>query len=500
MLLRPRLIDIKIVGFYTAKLILGVGVAMLLPLAISLLNQEWEPALDFAIGSSIALSAGLLLLIICRSKKEMGWMHGILVVPIAWLAAMFFGAVPLYLSGHFLSPLDAMFDAMSGFTTTGLSLIQDLDHLSYGHNFWRHLTQFIGGQGIVVIMITFMTGGVSGIYSMYVGEAREEKILPNLIQTARFIWSVSIIYLGVGTITLWVVGLQIGLPPLRALFHAMMVFIAAFNTGGFAPHSQSILYYHSVAYELTTLPFMVAGAINFAIHYALFSGNRRELIKNGEIRMLSTTIVLTFTLVAIALSQIAAYSDTTTIFRRGFYQLLSAHTGTGFMTIYASQFATLWGPLAMIGIVIAMGLGASIGSTAGGIKALRIMTMVKALVLETRRMVLPPSAVIIEKYHHLKKNVVTEKLLLNAFLIGFAYVSTYFLGAILGTFFGYPFINSVFESISATANVGLTSGVTSPGMPSALKAVYIIQMWVGRLEFLSIMALIGFAISLVRGK
>ncbi|HZD60416.1 MAG TPA: TrkH family potassium uptake protein [Anaerolineae bacterium] len=500
MLFRPRLLDLRIIGFYTGKLILGIGFAMLLPLAVSLFTQEWNAALDFVIGSSVALAIGYLLLIVCRTRREMGWLHGVLVVPIAWLAAMIFGAVPLYLSGHFASFLDAMFDTMSGFATTGLALIQDLDHLSYGHNFWRHLTMFIGGQGIVVIMLTLMTGGASGIYGMYVGEAREEKILPNLMHTARFIWLVSLIYLGVGTITLSFTAWQIGLPPLRALFHGMTIFIAGFDTGGFSPQSQSILYYHSAAFELATLPFMVAGGINFALHHALFSGNKREVFKNAEVLMLSTTVAVTFAVVAIALSQVGAYGSASTVFRRGFYQLISAHTGTGFMTIYGPQFPALWGPLAMLGLVIAMGLGASVGSTAGGIKALRIVAMLKALVLETKRVVLPPSAVIVERYHHLKKNTITDKLLLNAFLIGSAYVATYIIGAIIGAFFGYPFVNSVFESVSATANVGLTSGITAPSMPNALKVVYIIQMWVGRLEFISIMALIGFMISTVRGK
>lgn len=498
--MRPGLQDLKIIGFYIGRLILGIGYSMLIPLAISLASREWSPAIDFIIGSSISLATGYLLLMVCNTRRELGWMHGVLVVPIAWLAAMIFGAIPLYLSGHFLSFLDAAFDAMSAFATTGLALIQDLDHLSYGHNFWRHLMMFMGGQGIVVITITLMTGGASGLYGMYIGEAREEKILPNLVQTARFIWLVSFIYLGVGSIVLWLVGWQIGIPPLRALFHGVTIFIAGFDTGGFAPQSQSIIYYHSAAYELATLPFMVAGGINFALHYALFTGNRREIFKNAETIAIATTIALTFSLTAIALSQIAAYGNTLSFLRRGFYQVVSAHTGTGFMTIYGSQFPTLWGPLAMIGVMIAMGLGASAGSTAGGIKALRIVAIWKAFKSEIRRLVLPPSAIIVDKYHHLKKNTIGEKLLLNAFLIGSAYVFTFVIGGIAGMYFGYPFANSLFESISAAANVGLTSGLTSPYMPDALKVVYMIEMWVGRLEFISIMALIGFAVSAVRGR
>ncbi|MCL6471481.1 MAG: TrkH family potassium uptake protein [Firmicutes bacterium] len=499
-LVRPRLVDFKIIGYYLGKIILGIGYMMAIPLFISLFNQEWASALDFVIGVGLSLSIGYLLLLVCRTGRDIGWIHGVLVVPVAWLAAMVLGAVPLYLSGHFLSFLDALFDTMSGFATTGLTLIQDLDHLSYGHNFWRHLTMFIGGQGIVVITITLIAGGASGIYGMYIGEAREEKILPNLVQTARVIWLVSFIFLGTGTITLWLVGWQAGMPPLRALFHGMMVFMAAFDTGGFSPQSQSILYYHSIAYEFATIPFMVAGALNFALHYALFTGNHREIFKNAETLTLAITIALLFALTAGGLSQLGVYGDTVSLFRRGFYQIISAHTGTGFMTIYGAQFPNLWGPFAMLGVAFAMGLGASAGSTAGGIKALRVVTMWKSFVLEIKRMVLPPSAVIVEKYHHLKENVIEERLLLNAFFISSAYILTYVSGGVIGTYLGYPFVNSLFESISAAANVGLTSGVTAPSMPDALKVVYIIEMWVGRLEFLSIMALVGYALSVVRGK
>ncbi|MDI6816399.1 MAG: TrkH family potassium uptake protein [Actinomycetota bacterium] len=500
MLFRPRLVDYKIIGFYTGKLTTGIGLLMLLPMVISLCCREWSPALDFAFGASVSAILGFALIFSCRTNREMSWIHGIVVVPIAWLVAMVLGAVPLYLSGHFASFLDAMFDSMSGFATTGLALVQDLDHLSYGHNFWRHLTMFIGGQGIVVITITLMTGGAAGLYGMYVGEGREEKILPNLKHTARIIWLVSLVYLVFGSLMLWLVGWEIGMHPARALFHGVTNFMAAFDTGGFTPQSQSVLYYHSAAYELALVPLMVAGGINFSLHYALFSGRRRELLKNTEARTLAATIGLTFMITAAGLTDISGYSHAMAVFRRGFFQIVSAHTGTGFQTVYGPQFADMWGPLAVVGIAFAMGLGASVGSTAGGIKALRINIVTKAFLLEAKRLVLPQSAVLFAKYHHLKKNVISERIVLNAFLIGSAYLLTYIVGGVAGTFFDYPFMESFFESISAAANVGLTTGITMPDMPDALKVVYVVQMWVGRLEFLSVMALVGFMVSAVRGR
>jgi len=499
-LFRPRLIDLKIIGFYTGKLVIGVGFLMLIPMVVSLVNREWGPVLDFLIGASIAIAAGHLSSIWLRTGKEMGWIHGIMVVPMAWLAAMFFGAVPHYLGGHFASFLDAMFDTMSGFTTTGLTLIRDLDHLSYGHNFWRHLTIFIGGQGIVIVMLTLMAGGASSVWALSVGEAREEKILPNLIHTARFIRRFSLIYFIAGTAALWLGAVQIGISPLRALFHAPNVFMAAFDTGGFTPQSQSIVYYHSPLFEFLTLPLMLAGAINFGLYYALFSGNRRELFKNSELKTMTATIFVSFTITAAAIAAAGVFGDTASLFRRGFYQLISAYTSTGFTTVYSFHIPDIWGALGLLTIMVTMGLGASIGSTAGGIKAYRLMIILKAFVLEIRRVILPPSAVTVAKYHHLKKNLLTEKLVLGAFLIGIAYIASYLAGAVIAASMGYSLVDALFQSVSAGGNIGLSSRIPLLDIPSALKITYITQMWMGRLEFVSILALIGFAISAVRGK
>lgn len=500
MLIKPRLVDFKIIGFYTGKLIIGIGFLMLVPMLVSLINSEWGPSLDFVIGASVALIVGYLATYLCFSEKEMGWAHGILVVPIAWLAAMVFGAIPHYLGGHFGSYLDAMFDTMSGFTTTGLTLIRDLDHLSYGHNFWRHFTMFIGGQGIVIVMLTLMAGGASSIYALSVGEAREEKILPNLIHTARFIRGLSLIYFVVATAVLWLACVMIGISPTRALFHAPNIFMSAFDTGGFTPQSQSILYYHSPLLESWTLPLMIAGAINFALYYAIFSGNRREVFKNAELITMTTTIFVAFSVTAIALAQVGIFDQVAPIFRRGLYQLVSGYTGTGFTTVYSYHMPDIWGPLGLFAITVAMGMGASIGSTAGGIKAYRVMIMIKAFMLEIKKIILPPSAIAVVKYHHLKKSQLTERMVISAFLISIAYVASYVFGTFMGTLVGYPLVDSLFQSMSAGANVGLTSRIPLLDAPDVLKATYMLQMWLGRLEFVSVLALFGFLISAVRGR
>ena len=389
---------------------------------------------------------------------------------------------------------------MSGFTTTGLTLVQDLDHLSYTHNLWRHLGPFIGGQGIAIVALSFFVKSTSGAFKIYVGEAREEKLLPNVVHTSRFIWAISITYLILGTLALGAVGIQIGMRPGNSFFHGACVFMAGFDTAGFAPQSQNILYYHSLLFEVVTTVIMILGALNFNFHYQVWAGNRKEAFKNIETRAFFISVTLLFFITAIGLSKFGLYQKAIVLFRKGFFQLISGHTTTGYMTVYSQQFINEWGDLALFALICAMALGGCICSTAGGIKMLRIGIIFKALLEDIKRIILPEQAIVVQKFHHIKEIFLEDKQVRSALLITISYIVLYGLGAAIGIFSGYPFLSSLFESTSAAANVGLSCGVTSPGMPVTLKITYIIQMWAGRLEFISIFTLIGFFVAAVKGR
>jgi trk system potassium uptake protein TrkH len=500
MILKPRFEDVQVIGFYLGKIILGLSLTMLLPIVIGLVFNEINPALDFCISLQIALIFGLILTRVCDTEKDLNWMQGMIVVSLAWLAAMLLGAIPLYLSGHWQSYLDACFDSMSGFATTGLFLAQDLDHISYSHNFWRHLIMFIGGQGIVIVALSFFVKGASGAFKMYVGEARDERILPNVIHTSRFIWLVSIVYLVLGTLALGIVGIAAGMRPVNALFHGACIFMAAFDTGGFAPQSQNILYYHSPLFEAVTMAIMILGALNFKLHYRIWMGGRREIMKDIETVTLFISIALIFGITAIGLTQLGAYPGALVLFRKGFYQLVSGHTGTGFQTIYPAQYLQDWSHLALVGLISAMAIGGAVCSTTGAIKILRIGVIFKALLEDIKRIILPERAIIIQKFHHIKTMLLNDRHARSALMITLCYLVLYFLGAIIGMLFGHPLLSSLFESVSAAANVGLSCGITQAGMPAGLKITYIFQMWAGRLEFMSIFTLIGFFVAALKGK
>lgn len=500
MILRPQLQDLKVIGQYSGRIILGLGFLMFIPMLVAAYFREMSAFLDFVIGSSFCLSVGLILIIFCFTRKELTWKHGMVIVSLSWLLAMFFGAAPLYLSKHWGNYLDACFDAMSGFATTGLTLVQDLDHLSFAHNMWRHLMMYIGGQGIMIVALTFLVRGSGSALPIYIGEAREEKVLPNVVQTARFILLVSLVYLLIGTFALSFTAFAGGMPIVRSFFHGLWVTMAAWATGGFTPQSQSILYYHNFTFELITISIMLLGSLNFSLHYTLWTGKRKEIFRNIETVSFFISVMLLFSLTAFGLSKNGIYPENLSLFRRGFYQVISAHTGTGYMTIYAQQFARYWSPLSLMGVTLCMAIGAGACSTAGGIKTLRAGMIFRAVLQDVKRAMLPRSAVVMDKIHHIKDVVLGERQIRQAGLITVIYIFLYLLGTLVGVSFGYPLRLALFESVSAAANVGLTCGITEPSMPTALKITYIFQMWAGRLEFVSVFALLGTILALVRGR
>ncbi len=500
MIPRPRASDFKNIAYYSGKVVFGVGFLMAIPLVVALIFQEWNPALDFLIGMFSCFTVGLFLQIFFHSKRDLNWLQGLVVASFSWLLAVALGAIPHYLSGHFGSYVDACFDVMSGYTTTGLYLLQDLDHISYALNTWRHVLTYVGGQGIIVIALTFLVRGTGGAFKMYVAEGKEEKLLPNIIQTARAIWLISLSYLAVGSITLGIIMICSGMSTVRGILHGIWVFMGAWSTGGFAPQSFNIGYYHSFLFEIVVIVLIMVGSFNFALHWAIWTGNRREIYKNIEIISFCVTITIALFITTVGLMRLDVYPELMALFRKGFFHIASGHTGTGFMTVQVRAFVSQWGEMAMLGVIMAMAIGGSACSTAGGFKGLRIGIIFKALIHDIKKILTPETAVVVEKFHHIKDTVLSEKHIRGAMLIVISFIASYALATIVGVYFGYPLIEALFDSVSAGSNTGLSCGVTSPSMPMPMKLVYIMVMWMGRLEFMSIFALIGFIVAAVRGK
>ncbi len=493
---KTRFLNTTIICYYTGYIVICIASLMLIPLIASLLLREINSVFDFLISISIATITGLLLMTLGKKAKEIKayvqWKHGFVVASLSWIILMVLCAVPYYLSGNYKSFLDSCFDVMSGFTTTGLTLIQDLDHISVGLNMWRHILTFVGGQGMVVLALSFLVKKTSGAYKLYVGEAKDIDLVPNVKGTARIIWKISMVYLLVGTLALWICGIFIGLKPQSAFFHGIFIFASSWSTGGFAPNLQNMMYYHSLTYEIITIVIMILGSFNFGLHFAIWRGKKKEIIKNIETQNFFITAFLTSVLAVLALSKIGVYTNSISLFRRVIYNVLSAHTTTGFGNVYARQFALEWGDFGILIMVIAMLIGGSACSTAGGFKGLRVGIVFKSIFADIKRLLSSERNVKVFKYHHIKDNILDDGVVKASALIIICYIITFTIGTAIGTYYGYSMPNAAFEAASVTGNVGLSIGITSASMPTLLKVYYIIAMYLGRLEFLSVFALIGY--------
>jgi trk system potassium uptake protein len=499
-LVRPDRRDLGLIGLYVGRIVTGLGLVMLVPISVGVLRAEWDDALDFVIGAALAIAVGQVAEWRLSTRRPLGWDHAMPVVALSWLACAFFAAVPLFLSGHYGGFLDAYFDAMSGLATAGLGMINDLDHLSDSVNLWRHMTQFLGGQGLVLAALSLFGGG-GGLTGLYVGEGREDRILPNVVGTAKVIWRIALLYGLLGTMALWTALLVAGMPVVDGLLHAVMLFMAAFDTGGFAPTAASLGFYHSALVEGVASVLMVAGMLSFALHHLLWQGRLGALVRSSEVRVIAFSILSLTAISLLALARVGAYDSAEALFRRGFFTVLSAHTGTGFATVPGRQLVTDWGALAPAMIVVAMALGGMAGSTAGGIKGLRLALVLKGLHRDVQKLSLPNDAVIVERYWvNGARRTVQEAAVRGAALITLLYVLLYLVGALVGMFYGYTLQEALFESTSAAAAVGLSVGVVGPNLETGFKLVLIAQMWVGRLEFLAVFALATYWIAMLRGR
>jgi trk system potassium uptake protein len=500
MLFRPDRDDFRLIGFYTGKVIFGVGVAMGVPLLVAVAAGEQNEAYAFLLAMSLGIFLGRVADWKLTTTATMRTSHGLATVAASWLLAPVLAAVPLVLSGHYLGFLDAYFEAMSGFATIGLTLANDLDHMARSVNLWRHLMQFLGGQGIVVVVLTIIASAGGRVGALYTGEGREEKVVPNVIRTARFIWRVALIYGLMGTVTIWIAVVVAGLHPVTALYHAVNLFMAAFDTGGFSPQSASVAFYRSTALEMVLLPVMLAGAFSFALHYMLWQGRLRELFRNIETRTMAMTLAMVFTIAAVGLGRSGAFTDFFPLFRHGFFHLVSAHTTTGLSSVPGRMFVTDWGVLAPAMLVSAMAIGGMAGSTAGGIKTIRVGLILKSLRQDIRKVLYPENAVVVESIHSTRRQFLDERQVRAAATILLLWLALYLGGALMGLFYGYDLQGALFESTAAASSGGLSIGIVRPDLEAPMKVVYITQMVVGRLEFIAPFALVGYIVSIVKGQ
>ena len=481
--------DVRVVAHYLGVLTTFFSLVLVVPLLTALVFQEWEPATRYALTIGISLIVGTGLRLARVEPGKLNYHQALAVVGFAWLFLALIAAIPLALSGHFGSYLDALFDGVSGLTTTGATIVTDLEHLSNADNMWRFSMHAIGGLGLIVIALSLGLFGAStsGLYS---AEGRFEHVLPNIVSTVRLIAGIAVIFIGISTILFTVMCLFSGMDPVRAFLHSLWIAISGFMTAGFTPTSQSLAYYHSYPMELGCIVLMVLGAINFGLFVEVWRGNTKAFFKDLEIRTGLIWVLVAGCVFMFSLSANGMFSDLPALLRRGVFMLFAASTTTGFQVVTGNQLTTVLSSGAFLTLALLMAVGGSANSTSGGMKFERLGMVAKSVVSTVRETLAPDSAKISVTYEHIKRRVLRTDVVRAAMTVATLYVFTYIAGALAGIANGYDAVQAIFESVAVASNGGLSAGIISQDMPVGLEMVYILEMWAGRLEFITLLSLV----------
>ena len=488
---RFSFLDIRIIGHYLGVLIMVSSAMYAIPFLTAVVLQEWEPASRYLFTAGFSLTVGGLLRMLYVNPRRLSRQQALAVTGLVWIVLAFIATIPLYHSGHYASYLDSLFDGVSGLTTTGASIICDLDHLSYADNMFRFMMHFSGGLGLIVVALSLGIFGKGGGASLYSAEARSEHMVPSIVQTARLILKVTLLFILIGTAIITVLSIFLGMEPLRALLHAFWLSISGFVTGGLAPTSESIFYYHSFVLELVLMILMLCGAINFTLHLEVWNGHLKGFFKDLEIRTMILWLLVLALVFAASVSASSSFSNLPAMMRRGVFMIVSAFSTTGFQNVASNEITTVFTSGCFLLLAVAMGVGGGSGSTAGGIKLSRIGFIFKAIVVRVKETLAPDSARVVVDFFHLGRRRLTSEDAEEAMTIFMLFAVTYVIGALAGIAAGYDALQAIYESVCMGSNGGLVVGIASPGMPVGLEIIYILEMWAGRLEFITLLALIA---------
>jgi len=486
---RPR-IDFRLVTGIMGSFILFLGCTLFLPMIIAFIYGEpsWDAFLITGLG---ATALGGVLFYQFRPKEELRMREAFLIVSLTWFVGSLIGAIPFLLSGSLETYTDAVFETMSGFTTTGATIfngvtsdgIQNLmiEDLDKSVLFWRSFTHWMGGMGIIVLTLALLPllgiGGMQLYQAEYSGST-SDKLTPRIQETAFLLWS---IYVGLTLAQFLLLWLHPSMDWFEAINHAF----STLATGGFSTKNDSVAGFDSVYIDTVIIIFMLLAGINFAMHFKLFKGDVGSFLKNREIRFYSLVIVSFTIAISAGLWVLQDYSIGEAI-RYGSFQVVSIVTTTGFGT---DDYAH-WVPFTSFLLFILFFSGGCAGSTGGGIKMIRLMIIAKNIGREFKQIIHPQAIVPVR----VGDRVIDSPILKT--ILGFfvAYFLIFVFGALGMSLMGFDFMSAMGASIASLSNIGPAWGVFGPvenyaGVPYLGKWLLLILMMIGRLELFTVLVL-----------
>ncbi len=457
-----------------------ISISTCIPLIIAMIYQEWDMLLPMATVPVTLFAIGTPLSRMRRMERRPSFSVALSAVAIIWLVCAICGAIPFTL-GIGMPYLDAVFEAMSGWTSTGLTLSQSLDTMPHTLLFWRSLMQWLGGLGIVAFTIAMASRSGLAEFRLYRSEGRPESFMPGVVATGLQMWKIYVILTIISTGLI----LASGIP----LWDAANTAMTAIATGGFSLHDSGILYYNNRILELAVIPVMIAGALPFKIYYLMYRERKMGIFHDEQAKLLFTLIAVGVAVIALDLIAFS-HLDGVTALRQGLFMTVSGITCTGFQIASPHN----WANATVLTLAFLMLIGGASGSTAGGIKLNRIALGIDGIVWWFRRMFASGKTLVPFRHEgrSIQKNIadleVSKNMLVLILYILVVFGVTVTVMHLQQTAFESS--NILFEVISAMSNVGISTGYVSPAMAPAVKLAFIFTMWIGRLEIVPVIILI----------
>ena len=456
-----------------------LALTLLTPVPFSLYYHDGMTGV-FGASAGVSLVCGVMLLLLFRGNKELYLREGFAIVTFAWVFFAIFGALPFIFSGIISSPLDAVFETMSGFTTTGATILTSIEEVPRSLLFWRALTHWLGGMGIIVLSLAILPMlGVGGmqLFRAEVPGPTADRLKPRIQDTAKLLWGVYVVLTATETLLLMGGGMSF----YDAICHAF----ATLATGGFSTRNASVAAYDSAYIDWVITLFMFLAGVNFSLHYYALKGRVGEYFRNEEFRFY-LFITATITLIIMWLNHGSVYDSVLENLRYSAFQTAAILTTTGFATADYEQ----WAVLAQYLLVFLMFIGGCAGSTGGGMKVARILLLLKHGLAQLFRLIHPRTVRLVKLGNQAVDPDVMQAILgFFALFMGVFVVASFLLAAS-----GMDLISAGAAVIATLGNIGPGLGSVGPvdnyaHVPAFGKGILIVCMLLGRLELFTVLVL-----------
>lgn len=458
------------------------GAFMLFPLVTCIVYGEHD-YVAFAVSAAITAVAGASMTFLIKPERtDMAKREGFLLTALVWVVFSAFGMLPFIMSDTPLSVSDAFFEAMSGFTTTGATVLTSIEHMSHGLHLWRCLMQWLGGMGIILFTLAVIpmlnhSGGMQ-MFNAEVTGITHDKIRPRISQTAKGLWLVYIVLSAVLGVLLWLGPMDV----FDSICHAM----SSMSTGGFSTSDNSIAGWDSLYVKVVITVFMFLGGVNFALLFKACTGDVKGLWRNDAFKTYVKVIAVMYVLFVAAIvfnGRVSSWMDVTV---NPLFQIVSTITSTGYTVTNFEN----WGAFVLALVFLMMFFGACAGSTSGGAKIDRMMYLLKNIRNELYRCIHPNAILSVR----VNGKIISPETVSKVMVFLCLYVIIILVGGIVLTVFGIPLVDAFFSAFSCISNTGLGAGVTGYGgsyeiIPDVGKWVLSLLMLIGRLELFTVLIL-----------